>query len=174
MNERNDAIVCEAWDRRASAAIRVLGVNTWSELSEFNESELLKVGGLGRKTLAFIKDRMRERGVEFAGGRRVVFGPRLVPNEPVQGVYFVRAGEFVKIGFAKDVRHRYGFISQMCPHPCELIAVIPTKNENQSRDIERSLHARFKDYRHKLEWFRYTPEIESYAYEASRPRIQRP
>lgn len=80
----------------------------------------------------------------------------------VRGVYFVESDGFVKIGHAKDIRQRFGSIAQMNPHRCQLVGVIRTETAQESYKIERDLHERFADQRHRLEWFHYTPAIEAY------------
>jgi hypothetical protein len=166
----NEPLVCEAWDRRARGAMLALGVKTWDDLSRLSDFQLLTVKGVGRDTLAYINRKLRERGVGRAPSGAGALGVVLPEYQPTRGVYFVVADGFVKIGHSKDIRHRFGAIAQMNPHPCELVAVIGTQSEHESRDVERSLHGRFKDQRHRLEWFHYTPEIEAYVCSLNRQR----
>jgi hypothetical protein len=65
-------------------------------------------------------------------------------------------GEFVKIGFTKfqDARARVGEIQKGCPYPFEVVL-----ETDGGRPLEQALHAIFKDYRLRDEWFRYTGEL---------------
>lgn len=170
MTSSDDPIVCEAWDRRAAGAINALGVKTWGELSSLSPANLLKIKGLGRGTLNYIQERMRERGVIFTATRCLDNG-LTVASVSVQGVYFVECDGFIKIGFAKNIRDRFGSIAQMNPHRCDLVAVIRTNGESESRQLERELHTRFAEHRHRLEWFHYAPEIQAYVATLNR-RVQ--
>jgi hypothetical protein len=70
-------------------------------------------------------------------------------------VYFVVAGdEFVKIGLARNVRHRLHTISVACPLPVKLYDDIVG-----DRVFERRLHDIFRKERVRGEWFRWKPLI---------------
>lgn len=64
-------------------------------------------------------------------------------------VYFIRCGEFVKIGFASNVKSRIGGIKTSTPYEVELLRAVPGTVED-----ERAFHARFSAHHHTREWFR--------------------
>jgi len=72
-------------------------------------------------------------------------------------VYFLRCGEFVKIGCAASVAERVRAIATMNPHPLELLAIV-----KGGRDEEKALHRRFAHLRHRDEWFRYEGDLADY------------
>jgi hypothetical protein len=74
------------------------------------------------------------------------------PNEP--GVYFVRAGDRVKIGKAKDVHKRLTDLQTSAPHKLELLAVAAG-----GYDEEGAYHRLFARSRLVGEWFRLDAEI---------------
>jgi hypothetical protein len=157
-------MICHhAWDKRASAALVALGVTTWEELSALSEWQILTTKGVGLKTLRYIQGQMRERGLTLRATKRSIPEQlRIGRTEAVRCVYFIACDGFVKIGHTKDIRKRFQGISLANPRPCELLAIVRTSDEQESRHIEKSLHARFAVHRHRLEWFRHTPDIHAY------------
>lgn len=71
-------------------------------------------------------------------------------------VYAVKAGPFVKIGYATSPRARYHMIRVDCPFDAELIGVNPG-----NRGAEAAFHAQFSKWHSRGEWFHWTPEIEA-------------
>lgn len=72
-------------------------------------------------------------------------------------VYFLRAGDRVKIGFSLDVLERVAGLQASSPEPLELILVLPGAIAD-----ERRLHRLFRDDRLHNEWFRYSAEVRAY------------
>jgi hypothetical protein len=70
-------------------------------------------------------------------------------------IYFIRCGEFVKIGFATDVPTRFSGIKTSTPHELELLGTVPG-----DRSTERAFHERFKRHHHRGEWFHFADEIK--------------
>lgn len=64
-------------------------------------------------------------------------------------VYFVRAGDLIKIGFSNEVRRRVGSIIQNTRGGGEFLGYMAG-----DRRVERHLHDRFADIREYGEWFR--------------------
>lgn len=64
-------------------------------------------------------------------------------------VYFLRAGDFVKIGWARDVEKRIKALQTANPHELELLGVIPGCD-----DVERVIHQRFNALHVRGEWYR--------------------
>lgn len=73
------------------------------------------------------------------------------------GVYFIRCGEFVKIGLtdAHGGERRLQLMQVNNPEKLELIAEFEGTIAN-----ERWLHERFLHLHHRGEWFRAAPEID--------------
>lgn len=64
-------------------------------------------------------------------------------------VYFLRTGDVVKIGFARNVHRRVRSMTTALSEAPEVLKVIPGTDET-----ERYFHAHFDAYRQKGEWFR--------------------
>ena len=69
-------------------------------------------------------------------------------------IYFIRCGEFVKIGFSDNPRSRIAAIQTSNPYPVDVLAIVPGNYE-----FEAELHQRFTHLRYKNEWFRDTESI---------------
>jgi len=72
------------------------------------------------------------------------------------GTYFVKCGEFVKIGRTADIETRMQTLKTANPLDLELLKFTHFK------DIERESHKRFKHLKHRDEWYHLTPELEAY------------
>lgn len=69
-------------------------------------------------------------------------------------VYFIRCGEFVKIGFSICPELRLATIQAVLPHEAVLMGSIPG-----ARKREREIHTRFAHLHHRGEWYRLEPEL---------------
>lgn len=72
-------------------------------------------------------------------------------------VYFIRSGEYIKIGKSTHWRDRLAAIQTGSPHPVIPLLIIPAR-----RKTERQLHVRFKVHHVQGEWFHPSPEIMAY------------
>lgn len=76
------------------------------------------------------------------------------------GVYFIKCGDFVKIGHSHFIPQRIAAISANLPFDVELIATIPCSPAVASA-TERGLHRCFEQQLHRGEWFRLeSPLVE--------------
>ena len=66
-------------------------------------------------------------------------------------IYFIRSGEYVKIGRAVDIEVRMAQLQTAHPVPLVLIATM-----EGGVDVEKALHFRFESKRTSGEWFRLT------------------
>lgn len=73
---------------------------------------------------------------------------------PTAGVYFVQAGDAVKIGMSKDIPKRLRTLRTMSPLPLELLGAVPG-----GRQEEAELHREWATQRLHGEWFRAAPEL---------------
>ena len=73
-------------------------------------------------------------------------------------VYFIRAGDAVKIGSAADISKRLETLQ--CANPVELHVVRIIRHGGAH--LERELHGRFRHHHLRGEWFRWCDEIVSY------------
>lgn len=73
-------------------------------------------------------------------------------------VYFVRSGDFVKIGWSQSPDIRLAAIKNASPHDIAVVGVHPG-----SRADETNLHRKFLLHHHRREWFRWAPEIQHVA-----------
>lgn len=75
---------------------------------------------------------------------------------PTKGphVYFIQAGDAVKIGFSETVTKRFAGIQSNHPAELELLGTVPA-----SADTERAYHERFAHLRIRGEWYRADQEL---------------
>lgn len=74
-------------------------------------------------------------------------------------VYVIRCNEFVKIGKAADTTKRIATLQASNPYPLEVVAIITHGN---GHPLERELHSRFAEFRHRGEWFRFEGDLEAW------------
>lgn len=79
--------------------------------------------------------------------------PERQPDVNAGFVYVVRAGEFCKIGKAKNARNRVARLRLPFEHEIVLTAAVGNRHE-----AERRLHQRFAAQRANGEWFRLTDD----------------
>ena len=72
-------------------------------------------------------------------------------------VYFIGCHDAVKIGYAANVRSRISAIRSCSPAPCYLLCLL-----RGGKALEGRLHQRFAASRQSGEWFRMTPELETF------------
>lgn len=84
----------------------------------------------------------------------------MMEGQHTHTVYIVCVNdEFVKIGFTAftDARGRVAEIQKGCPYPFRVM--VETRG---GKPLEQALHAIFKDYRVRDEWFRYDGELREF------------
>lgn len=64
-------------------------------------------------------------------------------------LYFIKCGEYIKIGRADNVAQRLSQLRAANPYDVELVYIV-----EGAGDLEHSLHKQFKDRHHTGEWFR--------------------
>ena len=72
-------------------------------------------------------------------------------------VYFIRSGNFIKIGYADDPHRRLKQLQTGNPQRLELIGHI-----DGDMSTEAHIHGLFSDFRVKGEWFELTTDIMAY------------
>jgi Meiotically up-regulated gene 113 len=72
-------------------------------------------------------------------------------------VYFVRAGDRIKIGRAVDPAQRFRGLQVAHPEELSLVLTIPAHAE-----LERAIHARFEHLQERGEWFRLEPDLVAF------------
>lgn len=88
---------------------------------------------------------------------------------PRAGVYFLRCGEFIKIGKAFDVLKRYATLYASNPYPLEPLGFVPVTGLDDLHSEEYALQRRFHSHRHRGEWFHAHEEIVAYIKQAAAP-----
>ncbi len=73
------------------------------------------------------------------------------------GVYFIRSGDYVKIGVAMNVARRFATLQVAHPEDLELLLEVPGGPVQ-----EAALQKQFCRYRVRGEWFRLSDEIETW------------
>jgi hypothetical protein len=84
-------------------------------------------------------------------------GPFLITHFAMRSghvVYFVRAGNFVKIGTTSNLDQRLASMLTDNPVEVEVLLIVPG-----SKEQEKTFHARFKEFHHRREWFRLDGEL---------------
>lgn len=90
------------------------------------------------------------------------------PIEATMAVYIIRAGEFVKIGYASDPIERIKGFQTASPENIEILAIY-TGFEGS----ERALQRRFAKDRYRGEWFWYSDDVKAYiAHHRSDPGVE--
>lgn len=69
-------------------------------------------------------------------------------------VYFVRSGDFIKIGFSKNWPLRFSRLQTSAPTKLEVVHV-----ESGWLQTEKALHRKFRHLHSHGEWFRAEPEL---------------
>ena len=72
-------------------------------------------------------------------------------------VYFIRQGEFIKIGFTESPRNRLSQLQTANPTNLEVLLII-----DGERDLEAKYHKLFKDHAHRGEWCFDCPHIQEH------------
>lgn len=74
------------------------------------------------------------------------------------GVYLIKAGERLKIGYSADIAFRVRELQIGCPSVISVVGAIVGADER----VERDLHARFDEYRVHGEWFEYGARLADF------------
>lgn len=98
--------------------------------------------------------RLRERDIRQEILERDA-APKLPQPKPCPVVYFIRCGEFIKIGYSSKLRERVSNIATSTPHKVELLGAI-----SGGQKMERDMHKRFARCRHSREWFKPDAAME--------------
>jgi hypothetical protein len=72
-------------------------------------------------------------------------------------IYFIRAGDFVKIGFAREVTNRLPRLQTGSPVKLELLMAIQGK-----ASLEKDFHRKFAKLRAHGEWFKLEGALSAY------------
>jgi hypothetical protein len=83
-----------------------------------------------------------------------------VPNEEKTFIYFVRSGEFIKIGQSKRWKHRVANMQIGSPHTIITLLVLIAEPK-----LESKLHNWFRADHFRGEWFHSGPAILAYVRE---------
>jgi hypothetical protein len=70
-------------------------------------------------------------------------------------VYFIKSGEFVKIGKTRDPRQRLRELQTGNPQRLRILCVVPGGEE-----VEKEIHRKFNHLRQGGEWFTHAQEID--------------
>lgn len=69
-------------------------------------------------------------------------------------VYFLRCGEFVKVGYSRQPKKRLATLQTATPHDVELLGRLPGTMAQ-----ERAVHRCLQHLHHRNEWFRMSDDI---------------
>lgn len=77
------------------------------------------------------------------------------------GVYLLGCGDYYKIGYSKNIQSRVSSIRTSNPFQVDLLATYECK-DGRYLNLEKRLHEKFKDSKHKLEWFKKDFTVEDF------------
>lgn len=69
-------------------------------------------------------------------------------------VYFIRRGDFIKIGWSSNWQYRIYHMQTSSPETIIVLGLMPGTGKQ-----EKAIHREFADLRHQGEWFRAEPEL---------------
>jgi hypothetical protein len=81
-------------------------------------------------------------------------------SRPEPAVYFVKCGEFIKIGWSESWYSRIQRMKVDNPDHIEVLLVI-----GRPKIFEKTMHRKFAELRHRGEWFRDHLDIREYVEE---------
>lgn len=83
-------------------------------------------------------------------------------------VYFLSAGDYIKIGYSETIHQRINQLQTGCPFKLELVSVMPG-----TMKTEKMLHNKFNKHRYNNEWFEFCLEIREFieSMKAKTPRM---
>lgn len=115
----------------------------------------------------FIEDLARDLSAAEEADRQLKIKqlqPKSYPADRCVGafVYFIHAGDLVKIGTAKSIKNRMRALQSGCPHPMMLVHFVAG-----SKSTERKFHKMFSHHRRHLEWFSLDGDLLDYLVEES-------
>lgn len=131
-----------------------------AESSEERAALLAPIYDRLERELAAMDDivrRARERLAKIPPVPHQVRPQRSKQTDRMLVVYFVQAGDFVKIGKSTDWQDRLLALQTGSPHPVIPLLVLPA-----TRHTERRLHVQFHRHRMNGEWFHLSAEIIAY------------
>lgn len=98
------------------------------------------------------------------------FSHRDPPYSWYSGVYFIKRGQDVKIGYSHDVRARYFKVRDAAPGDCSPIGFIHCVSHGSAKLTESQMHDRFRDARiGRTEWFRVSDELLAFCHSECAP-----
>jgi len=80
----------------------------------------------------------------------------LIKNAPAD-IYYFKSGDFIKIGFTKNVGLRLNSVRTDSPLPVTCLAV-----HRGSKEDEKLIHEKFKEDRVHGEWFRFSEKLKNH------------
>jgi hypothetical protein len=119
-------------------------VRLWHGTGEPSSEAL---AGIKQRAESFTID-LKDWRLRSRSNRKLLAGGQLRKLRKRGFIYVVRAGDRVKIGFSKDIKRRISELQTLFPDELELLLATPG-----SIVIEHSLHARFREFAVKGEWF---------------------
>jgi hypothetical protein len=155
-------IVLECFPVPIARAIAAEGVKTYGELAAMPFGRLLLHKAVGRSGLKTIEVQLLKMGLQASGSPTPMHTPLpsgVVSGHGGPGVYFFTCCEWVKIGWATNVRRRVESLTNANPFQTNLEAVLRSVSPREARDLEKHFHDRFQRLRHRNEWFQNDPEI---------------
>jgi hypothetical protein len=72
-------------------------------------------------------------------------------------IYFLHAGNYIKIGYSQDIHKRIKQLQTGSPFKLRLVLAI-----EGGVKLEKQLHKKFNKYRHQNEWFYYNLDIANF------------
>lgn len=140
------------WPTRVRRALEGADITSWDHLRLLDMRALMGIKGLGRLGLDFVFAQMAAQG-------EAPDASSLYEASPSSWIYFVRCGEFVKIGrTANWPTERVGKLATATPYDVAVLGVMRCFRHKANAQ-EKEIHRMFIQDHHRREWFRLTPQI---------------
>lgn len=139
--------------------VNEIAADIGSPLLEDQEVAMITFGpiwspGFRRRVVEWLKRRKQPQPRERK--------PR-APTDRSSFVYFIRGGDMIKIGYAKDPKTRLRDLQVGSPVRLEILVTIPG-----CHSVEKGIHARFRKLRSHGEWFRAEESLLDFVEEMKR------
>lgn len=73
------------------------------------------------------------------------------------GIYFIKHGNFIKIGYSENIKKRLKSLQTACPEKLELLFSI-----SGTMETEKRLQRKFKQYNCSGEWFNFDGKLKEF------------
>ncbi len=149
-----DQIPPQTLTRKAAAGHLGFSPERLDKLSNAGEIPYIEDAGGERRYLAATLDRLRDR-LDRIPDDHLDLSRFSSPHDPL--LYFLRSGEFIRIGMTRNIQQSYRQTDAANPLPVSLFMVGAGNTA-----LEKTIHEDFKQLHVKAEWFRNQDPLTSF------------